>query len=151
VVTPYFPYRECMPVFRYDTRDLVRRLPDEPLTCTTSGLPATTKVLGKADQAVRCGDRVITPRDVVEALEALPTCPWPARFRAVVTDGRLRLTLPTAAVAGFGVAATVAHLADRGLDADLELVPDELATRLRPLRCDLREATFAAPPVLTGV
>ena len=26
VVTPYYPYRECMPVFRYDTRDLVRRL-----------------------------------------------------------------------------------------------------------------------------
>ena len=23
VVTPFFPYRDCMPVFRYDTRDVV--------------------------------------------------------------------------------------------------------------------------------
>jgi phenylacetate-coenzyme A ligase PaaK-like adenylate-forming protein len=152
VVTPYFPYRECMPVFRYDTRDLVRRLPDEPLTCTVSGLPATTKVLGKADQAVRMGSgRVVTPRELVEAVEALPTCPWPARFRAVVDGGRLRLTLPTAAVVGFGVAATAAHFADRGLDVDLELVPDDHATRLRPLRCDLRESTFAADPYRRGV
>jgi phenylacetate-CoA ligase len=151
VVTPYFPYRECMPVFRYDTRDLVQRLPDEPLTCSLSGLPATTKVLGKADQTVRMGERVVTPRELVEAVEALPSCPWPARFRAVVDGDRLRLTLPTAAVAGFGVAATVAHLADRGLDVDLELVPDVDATRLRPLRCDLRESTFAARPVSSGV
>src|SRR5258707_660470 len=28
VMTPYYPYRECMPLLRYDTRDLVRRLPD---------------------------------------------------------------------------------------------------------------------------
>ena len=152
VVTPYFPYRDCMPVFRYDTRDLVRRLPDEPLTCSVSGLPATTKVLGKADQAVRMASgRVVTPRELAEAIEALPSCPWPARFQAVVEGGRLRLILPTAAVAGVGVAATAAHLADRGLDADLELVSDDYATRLRPLRCDLRETTFAAQPVPSGV
>jgi len=152
VVTPYFPYRDCMPVFRYDTRDLVQCLPDEALTCSVSGLPATGKVLGKADQAVRLGRAtVVTPRQLVEAVEALPTCPWPARFRAVADDGRLRLALPTAAVAEFGVAATVAHLADRGLDVDLVLVPDDLGTRLRPLRCDLREATFAARPVPSGV
>jgi len=27
VITPYFPYRDCMPVFRYDTRDVVRQSP----------------------------------------------------------------------------------------------------------------------------
>jgi phenylacetate-CoA ligase len=151
VVTPYFPYRECMPVFRYDTRDLVWRLPDEPLTCSVSGLPATTKVLGKADQAVRMGERVVTPRELVEAVEALPSCPWPARFRAVVDGCRLRLTLPIAAVAGFGVAATTAHFADRGLDVEVDLVPDDHATRLRPLRCDLRESTFAAGQNRCGV
>ena len=42
-----------MPVFRYDTRDVVRVLPDTPLTCEISGLPATSKVLGKADQILR--------------------------------------------------------------------------------------------------
>jgi len=151
VVTPYFPYRECTPVFRYDTRDLVRRLPEEPLTCTVSGLPATSKVLGKADQALRSGTRVITPRELVEAVEALPTCPWPARFRAVIDDGRPRLTLPAAAVDGFGIAATVEHLADRGLDVDLDVVADDQAPQLRPLRCDLRETTFAARPAPTGV
>jgi phenylacetate-CoA ligase len=140
-----------MPVFRYDTRDLVWRLPDEPLTCSVSGLPATTKVLGKADQAVRTGERVVTPRELVEAVEALPSCPWPARFRAVVDGGRLRLTLPIAAVAGFGVAATTAHFADRGLDVEVDLVPDDHATRLRPLRCDLRESTFAAGQNRRGV
>jgi hypothetical protein len=59
--------------------------------------------------------------------------------------------LPIGAVAGFGVAATTAHFADRGLDVDLELVPDDHATRLRPLRCDLRESTFAAGPNRRGV
>ena len=55
VITPYFPYRDCMPVFRFDTRDVVRCLPEEasaaswpasppparssarPTTCCTSG------------------------------------------------------------------------------------------------------------------
>ena len=26
VITPYFPYRDCAPVFRYDTRDVARRV-----------------------------------------------------------------------------------------------------------------------------
>jgi len=36
VITPYFPYRDCTPVFRYDTRDVARRLPDTPLRCEQS-------------------------------------------------------------------------------------------------------------------
>src|SRR5213079_514491 len=70
VVTPYFPYRECMPVFRYDTRDLVRRLPDEPLACELAGVPATSAILGKAGQVLRLGERAITTRDLVEAYDA---------------------------------------------------------------------------------
>ena len=58
VVTPYFPYRECMPVFRYDTRHVVRRLPDAPLTCDVAGIPATSRILGKADHLLRIGDDV---------------------------------------------------------------------------------------------
>ena len=62
VITPYYPYRECMPVFRYDTRDVVRRLPDEPLTCEIAGLPAVSQIVGKADQIIRLGNSaVITP------------------------------------------------------------------------------------------
>jgi hypothetical protein len=36
---------------------------------------------------------VVTPRQLIEAIEALPTRPWPARFRATVRDGRMQLTL----------------------------------------------------------
>jgi phenylacetate-CoA ligase len=146
VITPYFPYRDCTPVFRYDTRDVVRCLPEGPLACELAGLPATSKVLGKADQLVRLGGHdVVTPRQLVEAVESLPTELWPARFRATVHRGRLRLTLPTSAAAGLGTSGAQAHLADHGVDADLDLVPDECAPRLRTLRCDLRETTLAAP------
>jgi phenylacetate-CoA ligase len=146
VITPYFPYRDCTPVFRYDTRDVVRCLPEGPLACELAGLPGTSKVLGKADQLLRLAESdVVTPRQLVEAVESLPTEPWPARFRATVHDGQLRLTLPTSAVAGLGTAGARAHLADHGMDADLDLVPDECAPRLRTLRCDLRETTFVAP------
>jgi len=143
-VTPYYPYRECMPVFRYDTRDVVQCLSEGDLTCELSGLPGTSKVLGKADQVLRLDDgRHVTPRQVVEAVESLPTEPWPARFRAVAHGSRVSLTLPKYAVVGFGFAAALDHFSDAGLDVDLSLVDDAAAPSLRPLRCDLHETTFA--------
>ena len=48
-VTPYFPYRECMPLLRYETRDMVRRLAEDDLTCELAGVPATSAILGNAD------------------------------------------------------------------------------------------------------
>ncbi|MFL6113414.1 MAG: phenylacetate--CoA ligase family protein [Catenulispora sp.] len=151
VITPFFPYRECMPVFRYDTRDVVRRLDTATLDCELAGMPATSPILGKAGQLIRLGpDDVVAPRQFVEAIEALPTRPWPARFRAELRDGRIRLTVPESAIAGFGHAAAVAHLADHGLDVDLALVSDEAAVDLRPLRCDLTETTFVGRPALIG-
>lgn len=144
VITPYFPYRECMPVFRYDTRDVVRRLPDEPLTCEVAALPGTSQLLGKADQVLRLGSAgVVTPRQLVEAVEALPSRPWPARYRATVHEGHLRLTLPRAAVVDLGVAAAVRHFAGHGLDVSVAVVDDAEGPALRPLRCDLHETTFA--------
>jgi phenylacetate-coenzyme A ligase PaaK-like adenylate-forming protein len=151
VLTPYFPYRDCMPVFRYDTRDVARRLPDEPLTCDSAATPAIGQILGKADHLLRLGPgEVIAPRQLVEAIEALPTSPWPARYRAEVRDGRLRLTLPAAALDGYGEAAARRHLAAAGLDADLAIVPDDQATSLRRTRSDLHEATFAGSQALIG-
>jgi phenylacetate-CoA ligase len=150
VITPFFPYRDCMPVFRYDTRDVVRMRPDEPLTCELDVLPGVGQILGKADQLLRAGSTVVTPRELVEAVEALPAEPWPARFRATPGDGgKVALTLAESAVAGLGLAA-VDHFAARGLDVDLTLVPDDEARALRPLRCDLRETTFVARPALIG-
>jgi phenylacetate-coenzyme A ligase PaaK-like adenylate-forming protein len=146
VITPYYPYRECMPVFRYDTRDVVRRLPDLPLTCEAAALPASSPVLGKADGVLHTGAGTVTTRDIVEAVESLPTCPWPARYRASVEDGRLRLLLPAAAVDRRDPDITRTHLAARGLDAELSVVPDDDAQTLRPVRSDLHETTFVARP-----
>jgi phenylacetate-coenzyme A ligase PaaK-like adenylate-forming protein len=151
VITPYYPYRECMPVFRYDTRDVVRRLPDEPLTCEIAGLPAVSQIVGKADQIIRLGNSsAITPRDVVDAVEALPSQPWPARFRTRIQQGRVVLTLPVGAVAGLGEQSAGRHFAERGLDVQLELVHDDHAADLRHVRSDLRESTFVSPPVAIG-
>ncbi len=145
VVTPYYPYRECMPVFRYDTKDVVRRLADDNLDCEISALPGTSPIVGKADQLLRLGPRdVVTPRDLVEAVEALPSQPWPARFDARMIDGRIRLTLPSYAIAGLGDVAAARHFEDRGLDLDLHLVADDQARALRRLRSDLHERTFVA-------
>lgn len=144
VITPFFPYRDCMPVFRYDTRDVVRLLPDEPLTCEVAALPGTSRIVGKADQLLRLGPAdVVTPRQLVEAVEALPGRPWPARYRAAVDDGRLRLTLPRSAIADLGEIGAVQHFADHGLDVDLVTVGDAEAPALRQVRSDLHETTFA--------
>ncbi|GIH14299.1 phenylacetate--CoA ligase family protein [Rugosimonospora africana] len=151
VVTPFFPYRECMPVFRYDTRDVVRCLPGDALTCEVAGLPGTGPIEGKADSLLRLGPTdVVTPRQLTEAIEALPAKPWPARFRTTVDNGRIRLTLPASAVAGLDETEAAGHFADRGLEVDLALVGDDEATALRALRSDLHETTFAARPALIG-
>jgi phenylacetate-CoA ligase len=151
VVTPFFPYRDCMPVFRYDTRDVVRCLPGDALTCELAGLPGTGPIEGKADQLLRLGpNHIVTPRQLVEAVEALPTRPWPARFRATIHDGRVRLTLPVSTITGLDEAEVARHFTDRGLDLDLALVGDDQANALRPLRSDLHETTFAAGPALIG-
>jgi phenylacetate-CoA ligase len=144
VVTPYFPYRECMPVFRYDTRDVARCLPEEPLTCELAGVPAMSQLLGKAGHLLHLGTgEVITPRQIIHAIEALPTEQWPARYRAEAADSQIRLTLPAAAIDGYGEAAARRHFAEAGLDVDLVIVGDDHAAALRQTRSDMRETAFA--------
>ena len=151
VITPYFPYRDCMPVFRYDTRDVVQCLADEALSCEMANIPAASQVLGKADALLRLGPAdVITPRQLTDAIEALPTEPWPARYRAAVDGGRIRLTLPAAAISGYGETAAVKHFAEAGLEVVLAIVSDDQAKSLRHTRSDLREPTFARPQALLG-
>ena len=151
VITPYFPYRDCMPVFRYDTRDIARCLPGEALTCELAGIPATSQVLGKADHLLSLSPaEVVTSRQLIEAIEALPTAPWPARYRAAAYGGRIQLTLPAAAIAGYGDAAAQRHFAEAGLDVDLVIVGDDQASSLRHTRSDLHETMFAAEQALIG-
>jgi phenylacetate-CoA ligase len=153
VITPFFPYRDCMPVFRFDTRDVARCLPREGLDCELAGVPATSQILGKADHLLNMGaEDVVTPRQLVEAIEALPSAPWPARYRARAADGRIQLTLPATAIADYGEAAARRHLADAlgSPDMDLTIVGDDQAAALRQTRSDLRETTFASPSALVG-
>ncbi|MEA2193319.1 MAG: hypothetical protein QOI73_3440 [Solirubrobacteraceae bacterium] len=146
VITPYFPYRECMPVFRYDTRDVVRRLADGDLGCSLSGTPATSQILGKAGHLLHVGAGVVTPREIVEACEALPGEPWPARFRADFTAGELRLVLSqdTAGTLTCEQLARRIGLDERGLPVTCSVVAAPAPAVLRPLRADLAERTFTA-------
>jgi phenylacetate-coenzyme A ligase PaaK-like adenylate-forming protein len=143
-ITPYYPYRECMPVLRYDTRDVVRRLPEEPLSCDLAGTPATSRILGKADALLRSNGRFVTTRDIVEVLEALPSAPWPARFAAELHGDTLRLTLTDQVLDGLAASDVERRFAAAGLDARVSngAVQDS-ARALRPLRADLIETTFA--------
>ncbi|MFP3988135.1 AMP-binding protein [Streptomyces sp. E11-3] len=141
VATPFYPYRECMPLFRYDTRDLVRRLPDGSLDCEMANVPATSHILGKADHVLRTAEGVVTPRDVIEVLDALPGVRWPVRHRASVVEGRLRIELPTSQSADWDRSDVIARFASAGIDTDLDIV-DVDGRELRRYRSDLTESSF---------
>src|SRR5262245_29331038 len=140
VVTPYFPYRDCMPVFRYDTRDVVRCLADGPLACNLAGSPGVSRILGKAAEILDTDAAVVTPRDIVEVVEALPAHPWPAQYRARVARGVLALPVPAAALAGTTTASLVGRFHERGIHAAVTV--DESGEPLRSVRADLLETTF---------
>lgn len=146
VITPYYPYRECMPVFRYDTRDIVRNLPDAPLTCDLAGISATSNIQGKASNLLRVNEQWVTTRDLVEVYEALPSHPWPARFSARAAGDHLEMVISAEAL-DQGV--TRAHIERRYQERGLDVRVVDCVTReqdliqLRPLRADLLETTFA--------
>ncbi|MER7177899.1 AMP-binding protein [Streptomyces hyaluromycini] len=141
VATPFFPYRECMPLFRYDTRDLVRQLPDTPLTCEMANVPATSHILGKADHVLRTQDGPVTPREVIEVLDALPGARWPMRYRTDVVDGRLHVDVAASSVPE--TSGIARHFAEAGIAATVDVVPVE-GPELRRYRCDLVETSFAS-------
>jgi phenylacetate-coenzyme A ligase PaaK-like adenylate-forming protein len=146
VVTPYFPYRDCMALLRYDTADLVRCLPGGPLGCELAAIPAVSAIQGKASQAIVTRSGTVTTRDIVEVLEALPSHPWPARYRATELGGVLLLTIAESALDGLSAAEVARRFAERGIEAAVEVSSSEL----RRVRADLAEATFAVDAVTTG-
>jgi len=143
VLTPYQPYRECMPVFRYDTRDVVRRLPAGPPACELSAVPAVSQVLGKAAGVLSTRAGVVTTRDVLEVLEALPGVAWPARFRISIVDGQVRVTLARSDTRELSAGEIAARL---GVPVEVVPVDSVDSAMLRPLRCDLTERTFGTAP-----
>ena len=129
-------------MFRCDTRDIVRRLPD-PLTCELAGVPATSRLLGKADHLLRIGDKVITMRGLVAVVEDLPTPPLPARFGATIDDDRVQLRMPSDVLAGSSAFDLPRRLAERGVDVNVATVLDDrTGAQVRRLRADLIETTF---------
>jgi hypothetical protein len=150
VVTPYFPYRDCMPLLRYDTGDLVRRLPDDAPRCSLAGIPGVSAIQGKASLLVHTADGPVTTRDVLEVLEGLPTHPWPARFSSWADDsGRLQVCVPRAILDDLGSdqAGLEKEFADRGIDCAVVLAaPDSVPHAVRAVRADLTETTFPGAP-----
>ena len=142
VVTPYYPYRDCMPVLRYDTRDVVRQLPAGDLGCELAGIPATSPVLGKADQLLYLSGTTVTPRELIVHLEALPTEPWPVRYALRQDGDRHILQLPDGALRGLDPAQVAIDLRRAGIPVDVEVSPTLPGTALRAVRSDLLETTF---------
>jgi len=146
VITPYYPYRECMPVFRYDTRDIVRSVPDESLTCDLAGISATTNILGKASNLLRVNGQWVTTRDLSEVYEALPSHPWPARFHARAVEDHIEMVVSEEALdQGVTRAQIERRYQERGLDVRVVdcVTREQDVIQLRPLRADLLETTFA--------
>lgn len=144
-ITPYFPYRECMPLLRYDTRDVVRRLPEEELTCELAGMPATSAIEGKADQFLSPHSHPVTPRQIVEAIESLAPASGPARFCLETTGGQAVLRLPAGTPRGVDDGALRDRLAKAGLAVQVErtALPGRQPAHRR-VRADLREITFTS-------
>lgn len=143
-VTPYYPYRECMPVLRFDTRDLVYALADGEPSCELAAIPAVSPLLGKARDLIATAAGPVTPRDLVEVMDGLPGARWPVRFAATQAGGRVRVTVPVGHAGGLSGSEIGDRIADRGVDAEVVVtsMDDEDARLLRRLRCDLLEQTF---------
>jgi hypothetical protein len=76
-----------MPLLRLATGDMVRRLVDQP-ACELAGLPATSRLLGKAALCPGFAERPLHQRDILDLLEAEPDLPLPCRYATKpTTDG----------------------------------------------------------------
>jgi phenylacetate-coenzyme A ligase PaaK-like adenylate-forming protein len=143
IITPYYPYRECMPVFRYDTRDVVRCLSGETFACNMAAIPATSRILGKVDHLLYTNEQIITPREFIETYESLPSQPWPARFQARSTGDFIELVLSEQALDGMTEDDVEQHFQAAGISVHvIGLVARQQERYLRSLRADLLETTF---------
>jgi len=143
VISPYFPFRECMPVLRYDTCDLVRTVADDDLRCELAGTPGTSLILGKSDR----GESTVLERDLIQALEAAPSRPWPVRYVLGSGSRSTVVHLRADQFAGMTVQEIEHLLHSYGVTADVRLddaLPDVGPGR-RVVRSDLVETTFTRP------
>lgn len=145
VATPFPPFRDTTLLLRYDTGDVVRRLPADP-TCSLRHLPATGPVLGKRRLAVCHAGGWTYPRDVIEALEALDVVPLPARCGIIDGPGGIAVEALVRQDSPDSRRAVAASLAAHGVPVrEVRLVTDKRDLRRPlPLRCDLREGPTGA-------
>jgi phenylacetate-coenzyme A ligase PaaK-like adenylate-forming protein len=146
VATPLPPYRETTLLLRYNTEDVVRPL-GGPLTCSMSALPATTTLLGKQRLSVRHDEGWTVVRDVIEALESVPAIALPARYGFQPALGGVAVEVVSRSQDATVRRQIEAALFERGVPLrrlDLRADPSELQQPL-PLRCDLKETSFAKP------
>ena len=144
VATPFPPFRDTTLVLRYATEDVVRVLDRRP-DCELRALPATSRIVGKLRLAVRHDGGWTFPRDVVDALEEVEDVPLPARYGFARHEDGVRVEVVARTTAPVTRAAIAASLECRGIPLrELRVVTElsELRAPL-PLRCDLREHTFA--------
>jgi phenylacetate-coenzyme A ligase PaaK-like adenylate-forming protein len=143
VLTPFAPYRESVVLLRYDTQDLVRVLAT-PCTCSLRHLPATSKLLGKRRLSVRTADGWVSPRPVLEAIEAIEAIPLPARCGFWAEEGGVAVEVAVPQITAGLRQRLEESLAAHGVPLRrLHLVthPAELKHPL-PWRGDLHEQSF---------
>lgn len=146
VATPFAPYRDTTMLLRYNTEDVVRPV-QGPLTCAMRALPATSNLLGKQRLSVRHDDGWTLVRDVIEALEAVDAVALPARYGFWQVPGGIAVEVVTRDQGPAVRRAIADGLEARGVPLRrLSLCADrsELLRPL-PLRCDLKETSFARP------
>ncbi len=151
IATPFPPYRDTTMLLRYNTEDVVRPVVG-PLTCNMRALPATTNLLGKQRLSVRHDDGWTLVRDVIEALEAVDAVPLPARYGFWQVPGGVAVEVVTRHQSAAVRNAIEQGLLQRGVPLRrLTLCADRCELeRPLPLRCDLKESSFAKPTAPAG-
>jgi phenylacetate-CoA ligase len=117
------------------------------LTCAMRALPATTNLLGKQRLSVRHDHGWTLIRDVAEALESVPAVALPARYGFQAMPGGVGVEVVSRSQDAAARRQIEAALSERGVPLQrLDLLADrsELQRPL-PLRCDLKETSFAKP------
>jgi phenylacetate-coenzyme A ligase PaaK-like adenylate-forming protein len=144
IATPFYPYRETTLLLRYETGDMAR-VPPGQLTCRLRRLPATERLLGKRDLAVRHEDGWTYPRDIAEALEAQDEVPLPARYGFWAVPGGVALEVVVHEATADTRRRVATSLEARNVPVR-ELHVRERRDQLQrpiPLRGDLRETMFS--------
>jgi phenylacetate-coenzyme A ligase PaaK-like adenylate-forming protein len=147
VATPFPPYRDTTLLLRYNTEDVVRTV-EGRLTCSMRALPATSHLLGKQKLSVRHEHGWTLVRDVIESLECVRAVPLPARYGFSPAPGGVAVEVVTRDSTAATRREIEDNLHERGVPLRrLTLCADrsELERPL-PLRCDLKETSFAKPP-----